>query len=43
MLPILLVLTLVEVGSGLVLGRFETQLLQYPTLLALVPDRKSVV
>ncbi|MDQ2055388.1 MULTISPECIES: magnesium transporter [Halobellus] len=37
MLPILLVLTLVEVGSGLVLGRFETQLLQYPTLLALVP------
>ena len=37
MLPVLLVLTLVEVGSGLVLGRFETQLLRYPTLLALVP------
>ena len=37
MLPVLLVLTLVEVGSGLVLGRFEAQLLQFPTLLALVP------
>ena len=37
MLPVLLVLTLVEVGSGLVLGSFEAQLLQYPTLLALVP------
>ena len=37
MLPVLLVLTLVEVGSGLVLGRFEAQLLRYPTLLALVP------
>nr|WP_305882809.1 magnesium transporter [Halobellus rarus] len=37
MLPVLLALTLVEVGSGLVLGQFEAQLLQYPTLLALVP------
>ena len=37
MLPVLLVLTLVEVGSGLVLGRFEAQLLRFPTLLALVP------
>ena len=36
-LPVLLVLTLVEVGSGLVLGRFEAQLLRYPSLLALVP------
>ena len=37
MLPILLVLTMVEVGSGLVLGSFEAELLQYPTLLVLVP------
>ncbi|ADQ65709.1 cation transporter [Halogeometricum borinquense DSM 11551] len=37
MLPVLLALTLVELGSGLVLGSFEAQLLQYPTLLALVP------
>lgn len=37
MLPVLLVLTLVEVGSGLVLGSFEAELLQYPTLLVLVP------
>ena len=37
MLPVLLVLTLVEVGSGLVLGRFEAQLLRYPALLVLVP------
>ncbi|SDX77113.1 magnesium transporter [Halobellus clavatus] len=37
MLPVLLVLTMVEIGSGLVLGSFEAQLLQYPTLLALVP------
>jgi len=37
MLPVLLALTLVEVGSGLVLGSFEAQLLRYPTLLALVP------
>ncbi|WP_089803927.1 magnesium transporter [Halogeometricum rufum] len=37
MLPILLLLTLVELGSGLVLGSFEAELLEYPTLLALVP------
>jgi mgtE-like transporter len=37
MLPVLLALTLVEVGSGLVLGRFEAQLLRYPALLVLVP------
>jgi mgtE-like transporter len=37
MLPVLLVLTLVELGSGLVLGSFEAKLLRYPTLLALVP------
>ncbi len=36
-LPILLALTLVELASGLVLGRFEATLLQYPTLLVLVP------
>ena len=36
-LPVLLALTLVEVGSGLVLGGFEPQLLRYPTLLTLVP------
>ena len=37
MLPVLLVLTIVEIGSGLVLGAFETTLLRYPTLLVLVP------
>jgi mgtE-like transporter len=37
MLPVLLVMTMVEVGSGLVLGSFEAALLQYPTLLVLVP------
>jgi mgtE-like transporter len=36
-LPILLVLTLVEVGSGLVLGRFQSTLLRSPSLLVLVP------
>ena len=36
-LPILLVLTLVEVGSGLVLGGFEETLLRSPSLLVLVP------
>jgi len=36
-LPVLLALTLVEIGSGLVLGSFESDLLQYPTLLVLVP------
>ena len=37
MLPLLAVLTLVELGSGLVLGSFQAKLLTYPTLLALVP------
>lgn len=36
-LPVLLVLTLVELGSGLVLNGFEATLLKYPTLLVLVP------
>jgi mgtE-like transporter len=36
-LPVLLVLTLVEVGSGLVLGGFQTTLLRSPSLLVLVP------
>lgn len=37
MLPLLLVLTVVEIGSGLVLASFESTLLQYPSLLVLVP------
>jgi mgtE-like transporter len=37
MLPLLLLLTLVEIGSGLVLGSFEATLLRYPSLLVLVP------
>jgi mgtE-like transporter len=37
MLPVLLALTLVEIASGLVLGRFEAQLLRSPSLLVLVP------
>ena len=37
MLPVLAVLTAVEVGSGLVLGSFEETLLRYPSLLVLVP------
>lgn len=37
MLPVLLALTLVEIGSGLVLGSFEGSLLTYPSLLVLVP------
>ncbi|MFB6165255.1 MAG: magnesium transporter [Haloarculaceae archaeon] len=36
-LPVLLALTLVEIGSGLVLGSFQADLLRYPTLLVLVP------
>jgi mgtE-like transporter len=36
-LPVLLVLTLVEVGSGLVLGGFQATLLRSPSLLVLVP------
>ncbi|MFC7097234.1 magnesium transporter [Halobaculum marinum] len=37
MLPVLLVLTTVELGSGLVLGAFEDRLLAAPSLLVLVP------
>ncbi len=37
MLPLLLGLTLIEIGSGLVLGSFEATLLRYPSLLVLVP------
>ena len=37
MLPVLLVLTTVELGSGLVLGAFEDRLLASPSLLVLVP------
>ncbi|WP_049997874.1 magnesium transporter [Halococcus sediminicola] len=36
-LPVLLALTLVELGSGLVLGSFQTTLFRYPSLLVLVP------
>ncbi|WP_073308531.1 magnesium transporter [Halobaculum gomorrense] len=37
MLPVLLALTVVELGSGLVLGAFEERLLRAPSLLVLVP------
>jgi mgtE-like transporter len=37
MLPVLLVLTAIELGSGIVLDTFETTLLRYPSLLVLVP------
>jgi mgtE-like transporter len=37
MLPVLLALTVVELGSGLVLDTFESTLLRYPSLLVLVP------
>ncbi|WP_367176699.1 magnesium transporter [Haloarcula rubripromontorii] len=37
MFPILVVLTAIELGSGLVLDTFEGTLLQYPSLLVLVP------
>jgi mgtE-like transporter len=37
LLPVLLVLTALEVGSGLVLGSVERRLYRYPTLLVLVP------
>jgi len=37
MFPILLVLTAIELGSGLVLDTFEGTLLRYPSLLVLVP------
>ncbi len=37
LLPILLVLTLLELVGGLTLGSFEATLLEYPALLVLVP------
>ena len=37
MLPVLLVLTTIEIGSGLVLSSFQADLLAYPSLLILVP------
>lgn len=37
LLPILLVLTVLELVGGLTLGAFEMRLLRYPTLLVLVP------
>ncbi|MFW5895794.1 MAG: magnesium transporter [archaeon] len=37
MLPVLLVLSVVEIGSGLVLGEYEERLLTSPSLLVLVP------
>lgn len=36
-LPVLVALALVELGSGLVLDSFQATLLQYPSLLVLVP------
>lgn len=36
-LPVLLALTAVEIGSGLVLGTFEATLYRHPSLLVLVP------
>ncbi|RRJ33522.1 magnesium transporter [Halocatena pleomorpha] len=36
-IPVLFALTILEIGSGLVLNEFEATLLQYPTLLVLVP------
>ena len=36
-LPVLLGLTIVAVGSGLVLGSFEDKLVEHPSLLVLVP------
>lgn len=37
MIPVLVVLTTIELGSGLVLDTFESTLLRYPSLLVLVP------
>ena len=37
MLPVLIVLTAIELGSGLVLDTFESTLLRFPSLLVLVP------
>ena len=37
MLPVLVVLTSIELGSGIVLNTFESTLLRFPSLLVLVP------
>lgn len=37
LLPVLFVLTVLELGGGLTLGSFEATLLEYPSLLVLVP------
>lgn len=37
MIPVLVVLTVIELASGIVLGTFEETLLAYPSLLVLVP------
>jgi mgtE-like transporter len=37
LLPIVLVLTVIELGGGLILGSFQATLLQYPSMLVLVP------
>lgn len=37
MLPLLFVLSIIEIGSGLVLDSLEATLLRYPSLLVLVP------
>ena len=37
LVPLLLVLTLLELGGGLALGSFEATLVRYPSLLVLVP------
>lgn len=37
MLPVLVVLTTIELGSGIVLDTFRETLLEYPSLLVLVP------
>src|SRR6056297_435358 len=37
MLPVLIVLTAIELGSGIILDTFEGTLLRYPSLLILVP------
>lgn len=36
-IPVLAALAIVELGSGLILGSFQATLLQYPSLLVLVP------
>ena len=39
LLPILLALTVLELLGGLTLGSFEATLLEYPSLMVLVPFR----